>query len=336
MRGIIDDNQRDSMRADALTKLPETHYRKPAEITLCQTKQHERHDATTKLLNNIELMHAEGKITSQQRNDLTWTVLQRSTETLGAVPNRPTPMVPQSTVVSTESGERKRNFIAYRYLHVGPYEQPWPSPALISFARDFPTTPTFNADIEYSTHYRQLSKHFGHFFVFINGTDLTPPQNPAFLHEYRTFLGHLVTLQYMAADMHTKDKKLGGIARSFTCDLLQLDTDLASIQKQDGDDLLSTVTRQILQKSNRDNREYRDHRDNRDNRDRRGNREHRDNRDTREHRDDRDRDTQKRRRDSTSLFCPYCHDRGFPAAAVTHNETECYHKNKQRRPGPTP
>ncbi|CUG89227.1 unnamed protein product [Bodo saltans] len=166
------------------------------------------------------------------------------------------------------------------------------------------------------------------------------------------FLGHLVTLQYMAADMHTKDKKLGGIARTFTCDLLQLDTDLASIQKQDGDDLLSIVTRQILQKSNRDTREYRDHRDNRDHR---GNRDHRDNRDTRDYRDsrdtrdhrdsrdtrdhrnnqDRDAQSQKRQRDHTTLFCPHCHDRGHQAAAVTHNETDCWHKNKQRRPGPT-
>ncbi|CUG89228.1 unnamed protein product [Bodo saltans] len=279
-RGIIDDNQRILMRADAITKLPETLYVKPTEVTQNQPKQHEQHDDTTKLLNNIDLMHAEGKITSQKRNELTLIVLQRGAETNGPAPNRPTPMVPQNTIVSTESGERKRNFIAYRHLHIGTYEQPWPSATLIAFARDFPTTPAFNANVEYNTHFRQLSKHFGHFFVFINSTDLTPPQNPTFLHEYRMFLGHLVTLQYMAADMHTKDKKLGGIARTFTCDLLQLDTDLASIQKQDGDDLLSIVTRQILQKSNRDTREYRDHRDNRDHR---GNRDHRDNRDTRDY-----------------------------------------------------
>ncbi|CUE71778.1 unnamed protein product [Bodo saltans] len=107
-----------------------------------------------------------------------------------------------------------------------------------------------------STTRRQSPEDDGVHLAF--DVDRTLPTEPAFLLEYRWFLAHLAGIHYVLKEYHTKDKKLGGIIRSFACDYMLIDGDLNGIQKQEGDDVLSTITKLTTQAHATQNKRLRD------------------------------------------------------------------------------
>jgi hypothetical protein len=227
----------------------------PEHAKLKKEATHQRHEVPESLippptakvpsdtiLDDIERMYLAGVIDKDTRGDYMKEAMRHRLEALSHRKHQDTHHAPP-TIVSTESGERKRNFTAHRLLHVGDYHHPRPSKELVIFTRDFPNMPSFEVHTELKTHYRLVAKYYNHFFIFIYGNNLDTPTEQAFLHDYRWFLAHLAGIHYMANELHTKDKRLGGIIRSFACDYMQLDCDLAGIQKQEGDDPLTLITK---------------------------------------------------------------------------------------------
>ncbi|CUE77265.1 unnamed protein product [Bodo saltans] len=144
-------------------------------------------------------------------------------------------------LVISELGERKREFFALRERHLGKYETPYPSAELREFMLAFPSSPTFHADDELRGFYSAATNHYRHYYTLVQQNPLPPsrfPQEP-FLDDFRSFLGYIAAIFWLHDMAFAGNKRIGGVAYSFSCRPTLLAEDLQNIQRGPGTDIIS-------------------------------------------------------------------------------------------------
>jgi hypothetical protein len=191
----------------------------------------------------IEELHKEKVYNNEERKEHHTRLLEAHMKKLAG--ETPPPMInptPTTNVTIAEPGtEKKREFTSLRVRLVGSYEKPHPAPELIQFTRTFTYSTLYMSNPEFFEHFNITVRHYEHFYNYILRPDLSVDKCPdePFIEDYRCFLGHLAALLYFNDGHPTEGKKIGGMARAFSCKLSLLTEDLATIQKGEGQDLVS-------------------------------------------------------------------------------------------------
>jgi hypothetical protein len=158
-----------------------------------------------------------------------------------------TPIQPQ---VISETGERKREFSALRERYVGEYHTPYPCADLRTFIIAFPSTPTFYNDEEHRLYYTTAVSHYRHYYTLIHQLTSPPARYPPepFIEDFRTFLGFMAALYWLNECTTIGNKRVGGVAYSFSCRPGLLAEDLQNIQRSAGNDIISKLVHLTLSK----------------------------------------------------------------------------------------
>lgn len=146
----------------------------------------------------------------------------------------------------SETGEKKKEFFELRRRLVGDYQSPRAGEELRDFIRTFPSSATYLADPQLREHFQLCINHYKsyHQMVAVHTTECPDTSGipGVFLEDFRAFLGHMAAIFYLSDGAHHQgNKKIGGMAKSFSCKLTLLAEDLAMLQRSEGDDIITQL-----------------------------------------------------------------------------------------------
>ncbi|PHR97580.1 MAG: hypothetical protein COA68_12360 [Oceanobacter sp.] len=218
------------------------------------------------------------------------------------IPETAPPQEPQREILVTETGERKREFSMLRTRLVGTYEAPHPGKELVEFIKTFPTSPAYVTNEEVRACYILVVRTWQHLYKWAMTEEKVPLHVPdSFLEDYRLFLGHMAACLYFTEGHSLINKKLGGMAKAFSCKPTLLQEEIASVFRQEGDDAISRLLHLTKEKDDRERRDKR----------------------PRESNYERPSTTHNTPAPKTKPPCSYCKALGRQISALTHTDETC-------------